>query len=128
MCGLRTNVQLHSLRTQDFTSINDWMRSLPNSPLPLIAVCLFAVFIAWLGRKGLSQYPFQPPHASVARVVAIEGAPSRFGQGDDLIYVRSPTASGLFKVNYRGNRCSIGQEVPVLQRGVALFPLPKTCR
>ena len=104
------------------------MRRVSNSPLPLIIVCSSALLLAWLGQWGLSRYPVQPGHVAIARVSAIEQNPSRLPSGGDTVWVNNSTGSGSFNIYYRGDHCFTGKQVPVLQRGTSLSPLPNTCR
>lgn len=75
-----------------------------------------------------AQLPLQPAHVAMARVSAISAHESRLFINRDHIYLRNQRGFGQFTLNYSEDRCHVGDQVKVLQRGSALSPLPRTCR
>ena len=75
-----------------------------------------------------SRLPIQPAHVTMARVDAIVPEESRWYANRDRIYLRAEHAVGWFELLYSDDRCRVGEQVLVQQRGVTLRPLPTTCR
>ena len=75
----------------------------------------------------VSQLPLQPAHMVTAHVEEIWPPQGRL-YNRDRIYLRNDRGFGVFSLEAPSDRCHVGQEVRVQQRGTALTPLPSTCR
>lgn len=92
--------------------------------------CIAGVLLALaaVGIWRVSRLPAQPPHRAFARVVQIKANDSRLRFGLDWIYVRNDHGFGQFSMPDADVKCEVGDEVPVLQRGAAFYPVAETCR
>ena len=82
----------------------------------------FTAFVLW----DFSGMPLQPEHAAMARVVAI--APTIGRSPRQTIIVRNAHGVGRISMLMGDIHCSVGDQVPVKQRGVTLTRAAGTCR
>jgi hypothetical protein len=90
----------------------------------LLLLAAAGAFEAW----RISRLPPQPAHRTTARVESIKAIDSKVRFGGDWIFVRNDHGFGQFSMPGPDVTCEVGDQVPVLQRGVTLTRLPETCR
>lgn len=88
-----------------------------------LLVLVSATVIWWFARL-----PLQPAHITIAQVQTILPMQGRWDANRDRIFLRGEHAFGQFDLLYSDDRCKVGQNVRVQQRGITLTPLPSTCR